>query len=213
LVTQTERHVLIVDSYKTIRAATVFEMKVKGSRFICHAQPVASRDAAENLVAARSRQYYDATHNCFAYRLFLGQDEISRFSDDGEPSGTAGKPILQAIVGQNVTNIAVVVTRYFGGVKLGTGGLIRAYGGVTLQTLQRAAFKTVYMTHDVQLTSSYHHLNTVMAAIEKFSGKMIQSDYAESIQLKIQLRQSYSQDFIQYVIDCTSGQVEPSRVS
>ena len=204
---------MIVDSYKTIRAATLFEMKAKGSRFICHAQPVGSREEAEQAVAALSRQYYDATHNCFAYRLFWGHDEITRFNDDGEPSGTAGKPILQAIVGQNATNIVVVVTRYFGGVKLGTGGLIRAYGGVTSQTLQRAAFKTVYLTHHVELTSAYQHFNAVMAAIDKFSGTILKSNYTESIQLLVQLRQSCSQNFIQYVIDSTSGQVKPSKVS
>ncbi len=204
---------MLDDSYKTIRSAIDHEMKEKGSRFICHAHPVKSRENAENIISSISKQFFDATHNCFAYRIGLGQEEITRFNDDGEPSGTAGKPILQAIEGHDLTNVVVVVTRYFGGTKLGTGGLIRAYGGVTAEALDLASIKTVYLKDTVFLTCTYHHLNIIMALIDKVSGRIVESDYGEHINLTIQLRRSLCGQFIEQVFDKTAGQVKPEVVA
>ncbi len=200
------------DNYKTIRSAITFEMKEKGSRFICRARPVRSRDEAEFFIAQIAKQHFDASHNCYAYAVGCGAHEMTRFSDDGEPSGTAGKPILLAIQGRDLTNVAVVVTRYFGGVKLGTGGLIRAYGGVTSEVLDRAQHHTLYIKDKLALACTYHQLNSIMSFVEKFGGQISSSDYGEQIDLIIELRRSLSEKFIDFVFDKTAGQVKPRMV-
>lgn len=206
-----EGTLLSEDILKTIRAPATAEMKVKGSRFIGRATPAPSREDAESLVAQVSRLYHDATHNCFAYRIGYGDNEYARFNDDGEPSGTAGRPILQAIIGRDLTNVVVVVTRYFGGIKLGTGGLIRAYAGIAADTLSNAHIVTFYPTNTIKINCTYQHVNTIMNLITKFSGKIVYSAYAESISLRVLLPARQSRQFRQCVIDETSGQVMPEK--
>ena len=116
----------MADKYRTIKMGGEGEIVEKKSRFIAHVFHIESEEEAAEYIQAMKKKYYDARHNCHAY--VIGPDkEISRFSDDGEPSGTAGKPILEVINGEELTDTLVVVTRYFGGTLLGTGGLIRAY--------------------------------------------------------------------------------------
>ena len=111
--------------YLTLQKAADTEYTVNRSRFIAHAAPVESADAANAFIQEIRRQYPDATHNVFAFQI--RQPEYARYSDDGEPSGTSGMPVLQVLKGRELTNSIIVVTRYFGGVLLGTGGLVRAY--------------------------------------------------------------------------------------
>ncbi len=200
---------MIHDSFQTIREPCTFEMKEKGSRFIAQAEPVSAKEEAENIVGLASKKYHDATHNCFAYVVGIDADELFRFNDDGEPAGTAGKPILQAIQGQSLTNVLVVVTRYFGGTKLGVGGLIRAYGGAAAQVLSKAGTKTHYITDDVHVECTYHDLKTVMNAVQKYNGIIINSDYGGAVQLDVHIRISRTQQFIASVIEQTAGRVTP----
>ncbi|WP_071058160.1 YigZ family protein [Pelistega sp. MC2] len=116
----------------TLTAEVSFEETIKKSLFICHAAPVETVEQAMNFFQQHNQA--DATHNCWAFKL----KDNYRFNDDGEPGGTAGRPILQAIEGQDLVNVAVLVIRYFGGIKLGTGGLVRAYGGCAAKCLQLA---------------------------------------------------------------------------
>ena len=112
----------VTKEFKTIMAEVSGEIVIKGSRFIAHATPVSAQSAAAEFIASISQRFHDATHNCFAWKIGLSDAAVFRFSDAGEPSGTAGRPILQAAETRDLTNLAVVVTRYFGGTKLGTGG-------------------------------------------------------------------------------------------
>ena len=112
-------------SYLTLRSAADAEYTVNRSRFIAHAAPVESAEAANAFIAGIRAQYPDATHNVFAF--LVRQPEYARYSDDGEPSGTSGMPVLQVLKGNGLTDSIIVVTRYFGGILLGTGGLARAY--------------------------------------------------------------------------------------
>ena len=116
-----------MQAYKTIATSETVEIIEKKSKFIAHVFPVQTQEEAEGHIQKLKKQYWDAAHNCYAYQLGE-KSEIQRFSDDGEPQGTAGKPILEVLKGENLTNVLVVVTRYFGGTLLGTGGLVRAYG-------------------------------------------------------------------------------------
>lgn len=116
----------MADFYKTVYEGGTGEIEEKKSRFIAHVQSVHSEQEASEFIAEIKKKYWDARHNCSAF-VIGASSEITRSSDDGEPSGTAGKPILEVILGQKLTDTAIVVTRYFGGTLLGTGGLIRAY--------------------------------------------------------------------------------------
>lgn len=200
---------MIRDSFKTIREPCATELKKKGSRFIAQANPIADKAEADDIIERACKKYHDATHNCFAFVLGVDADEVSRFNDDGEPSGTAGKPILQAIQGQELTNVLVVVTRYFGGTKLGVGGLIRAYGGAAAQTLAKANIETRYITDVVHLECTYHDLKTVTNAAKKFNGKIINSNYGGAVRLELQIVISRTQQFISSVIEQTAGRVVP----
>ena len=112
-------------------------LEEKKSKFCSLIEPVTSPEQAMELIAARKKQYWDARHNCFAY-VIGDRGEISRCSDDGEPSGTAGRPMLDVLTGEGITNVLAIVTRYFGGVLLGTGGLVRAYSGAVRSALENS---------------------------------------------------------------------------
>ncbi len=126
------------NSHFTLTAEVTAKLTVKGSKFIARGAPVETTEAAENYVSAISKRFHDATHHCFAYKIGVGDRAPLRCSDAGEPSGTAGRSILQAIETKKLTNLVVVVTRYFGGVKLGTGGLVRAYSSAAFAALNQA---------------------------------------------------------------------------
>lgn len=127
----------MVDTYFTILTPGTDEIVEKKSRFIGYAQPVASEDEANAFIEEIRKKHYDARHNCYAFAIGK-ENTLYRFSDDGEPQGTAGKPILEVISGNQVTDICIVVTRYFGGTLLGTGGLVRAYTEAAKRALQNA---------------------------------------------------------------------------
>ncbi len=147
--------------FKLTRPATA-EREIKKSRFATIAAPIADEAAAKAFIAENS--FADASHNCWAWRI--GADY--RFSDDGEPGGTAGKPILQAIEGQEVDNVVVVVSRWFGGVKLGTGGLVRAYGGSAAECLREAEKQEIIPTTTLSVAIAFTDLALVESRLEAF---------------------------------------------
>ena len=188
----------------TLARTETFAQEIKRSRFLAIAGPVASPEAAKEFVATHSAA--DANHNCWAWRI----GQAYRFSDDGEPSGTAGKPILQALDGQSLDNVAVIVTRWFGGVLLGTGGLVRAYGGTAAACL-RAAEKTalVAMT-EARLRCGFADLATVKARLSALPGVRIDSEsFNESgADLVLSLPEADAAAIAQMIRDLTSGRTE-----
>lgn len=147
--------------FKLTRPATA-EREIKKSRFATIAAPIADEAAAKAFIAENS--FADASHNCWAWRI--GADY--RFSDDGEPGGTAGRPILQAIEGQELDNVVVVVSRWFGGVKLGTGGLARAYGGSAAECLREAEKEEIIPTTMLSVAIAFTDLALVKSRLEAF---------------------------------------------
>jgi len=143
----------------TLAAPTSHAIEVRHSRFLAHAAPADAPAAAMDFIAHASDP--DATHNCWAWRI--GQDY--RSSDDGEPAGTAGRPILAAIDGQGYDRVAVVVTRWFGGIKLGAGGLVRAYGGAAAECLRLAPRRPLVAMTELELACAFEDLGTVHAAL------------------------------------------------
>ncbi|WP_448956725.1 IMPACT family protein [Labrys neptuniae] len=143
----------------TLRKVETFRQEVRKSRFLATAGPVADEEAAKAFIKAHSEA--DASHNCWAWRIGL----LYRFNDDGEPGGTAGKPILQAIDGQALDGVAVVVTRWFGGILLGSGGLIRAYGGTAASCLRAAEKLPLVARSEIVITCGFADLALLQARL------------------------------------------------
>ncbi|MBI5533501.1 MAG: YigZ family protein [Deltaproteobacteria bacterium] len=158
----------------TLAAPFEHEEEIKRSRFLARASSV---DSAEEALAFLERiKDPEATHNCWAYRI----GDAYRFSDDGEPGGTAGRPILAAIDGQHVDHVVVVVTRWFGGTKLGAGGLVRAYGGVASECLRRAPRKEVLPCVRLHVEVAFEDIGAVYPVIERMSARKIAEQYGDT---------------------------------
>jgi uncharacterized YigZ family protein len=179
------------------------EIKIKGSRFIAHVIYVPGREKAEAEYESIKKNFYDATHNCFAYRI---TKDMFRYSDDGEPSGTAGRPMLQVIEGRDLLQVLVVVTRYFGGTKLGTGGLIRAYSEATRTVLDQTRIVKKIIYRHIKLHTGYEHLREVNDLISRHEGKIDKVDYADQVVVYCRIpagRVSLFQSEMIYKVDIT----------
>ena len=140
--------------YKTIKEDGQVQEEIKKSRFICHAKRVYSEEEARDFITAIKKEHYKATHNCSAF-IVGERSEVKRTSDDGEPSGTAGVPMLGVLENHNLTNVCVVVTRYFGGIKLGAGGLIRAYAGSVALAVKEIGIIEIKEQAGIQIHMTY----------------------------------------------------------
>ena len=140
--------------YRTIKEDGQVQEEIKKSRFICHAKRVYSEEEARDFILAIKKEHYKATHNCSAF-IVGERSEIKRTSDDGEPSGTAGVPMLGVLENHNLTNVCVVVTRYFGGIKLGAGGLIRAYAGSVALAVKEIGIIEIKEQAGIQIHMTY----------------------------------------------------------
>ena len=175
--------------YTTIAEAFEFEIDpIKHSRFIARAQAVLSDEAAMDFIESIRQQYPDARHHCWAYQL--RESERVRFSDDGEPGGSAGRPMLSQLQGREVFDVVVVVVRYFGGTKLGVGGLMRAYGGAVAQLLDRVALKTVTPTLPLWLEYDYPDTSSVEAAFAELKLQASEAKYGEAVEVCLQVPDS-----------------------
>jgi uncharacterized YigZ family protein len=186
----------------TLAQETVYEEEIKKSRFIVKAAAVSGPDEA--LAFLERIRENRATHHCWAYKI--GQQY--RFSDDGEPGGTAGRPILNAIEKQDLDGVMVVVIRYFGGIKLGAGGLARAYGGCSAKCLQGARLKAIVASTEVNLRVGFDFIGSLYPIIDRFNAKKIAETYTENgleITLKINLA-SY-QALFKALQDASAGQI------
>jgi len=195
------------DEYFTITSAKQAEIKIKGSRFIGTAAHVADEAEAKVFIHEISNRYHDATHNCYAYVVGFPPQQITRFNDDGEPAGTAGQPILSVIQGQNLKFVAVVVTRYFGGTKLGKGGLIRAYSDCTRAVLENCRIEKRFIYEKFSIVFPYDLTGAVMRAISQFGAKVEDSSYDQDSRLFVSVRRSAASDFKKQLIEVTSDKL------
>jgi len=182
------------DEYKSIAAPSEGLFKDNGSRFISLAYPVESEEEVKAILARLRKEYHDARHHCFAYRIGYKAD-IWRASDDGEPSGSAGRPILGQIDSAGLSDVMVVVVRYFGGIKLGIPGLIRAYKTSTAEALSRAAVisKTAGKTFRVRF--EYIAMNSVMKVLKDMDLPQRDQDFGENCALTVRVRLSALESF------------------
>ncbi|MFE2354491.1 YigZ family protein [Streptomyces parvulus] len=192
------------DEYRTVARAGVHETEINRSRFLCALAPAATEEEAQAFVAGVRKEHADASHNCWAY--VIGADAaVQKASDDGEPGGTAGVPMLQMLLRRDMRYVVAVVTRYYGGVKLGAGGLIRAYGGAVgealddLGTLTRRRYRLAAVTVDHQRAGRLQ--NDLRAA-----GRAVRSvRYAEAVTIEVGLPESDVAGFRSWLADATAG--------
>ena len=170
--------------FVTIQKEIQAEVVEKKSKFIANLFPVQSVEEAEELIKSVKKKYHDARHNCFAYRVI--KDDVSRASDDGEPSGTAGMPMLNILNGRNLSNILVVVTRYFGGILLGTGGLVRAYSLATTLALDSASIVTQTCGLEARFFIDYRDLEELKYILKNRGIVITRMDYGEKIDVVVE---------------------------
>lgn len=187
------------------------EITEKKSRFIAHVIPVETEEEALSKIEALKKEYWDARHNCYAF--VIGEmGEVQRFSDDGEPQGTAGKPILEVLLNQNIHNTLVVVTRYFGGTLLGTGGLVRAYGKATSEGIKNATTMVVCDGKKFDLKIDYNSVGKVKHVMVQLGIVNVEEDYGEDVVMHIHMKASDFETFESQVRDITSGKAEISNI-
>lgn len=173
--------------FKTISNDSEAEIIEKKSKFIANIFYVETREEAEEKIKEIKKKYFDARHNCFAYSIFTKDRIIERFSDDGEPSGTAGAPMLNILSSQNLRNVVVIVTRYFGGILLGTGGLVRAYTGAVQEALKNVEIIEKYLGLEVNLEVNYPNLEKLKYYLKQNEIKILSSEYLENIKVLVEM--------------------------
>ena len=182
------------DAYRSIAARSEGLFKDNGSRFIALAFPVETEDQVREIVASLRKEYHDARHHCYAYRLGYRGDRF-RANDDGEPSGSAGRPILGQIDSMGLSDVLVVVVRYFGGIKLGIPGLIRAYRTSTTDALGRAEIVEKVAGKRFRLTFDYLSMNGVMKVLKDLGLSPAGQDFGLQCSLEVRVRLALEEDF------------------
>ena len=168
----------------------------KKSKFIANIVHVNSIKEAEEALNEIKKKHYDAKHHCFAYRV-IDEDKVSeRFSDDGEPSGTAGAPMLEILRGNNLVNTIAIVTRYFGGILLGTGGLVKAYSEATSKAIEQTEVVHIYKICVLKLTVDYSEFEKLKYYINKIGGLICKSDYKNDIEVIIEIPINQKEEFV-----------------
>ncbi len=197
----------MLEKYKTIYQGNVGEIVEKKSRFIATVRLVESEEEAIAFVGEMKKKYWNATHNCFAYVIGENRETV-RCSDDGEPSGTAGKPMLDVLLGQELYNTAVVVTRYFGGTLLGTGGLVRAYSKAVQEGLAQSKIIEKQYGAIVEIEADYNEIGKIQYFIGERKLPILNSTYTDKVQLQVLVPSDEIENFQGDLIETTNGKVE-----
>ena len=183
--------------------------KVKDSKFFGNISPVKSREEAEEFVSRIKDEYSDATHNVNAYIIGQGDEALEYADDDGEPTGSSGPPVLKAINGENLTNTVVVVTRYFGGTKLGIGGLIRAYGDTARKVIDVAEKKELKLCYKIVVKGTYNNIGTIMGQVEAYHGNIVDTEYGnDSVLVNFYIMPGKYEPLRKSLIEKTGNRVE-----
>lgn len=196
----------MINNYKTIFSYGCDETIINKSRFIGYAKPIKSEEEALEFIDDIKKKHRDATHNVYAY-VVGDQNIIQRFSDDGEPSGTAGLPVLEVINKEKLSNIVILVTRYFGGIKLGTGGLIRAYTKGARIGLEAGIIIDRVVHLELELIVDYSLLGLVENFIQRNKFYIKNIEYLEKVSINLYIEKDISKDFINQIVDLTSNEV------
>lgn len=200
----------MLEIYKTVLEGGVGEITEKKSRFIATVRPVKSEEEALAFLEETKKKYWDARHNCFVYSVGLNR-EYTRCSDDGEPSGTAGRPMLDVILGEDIYNVAVVVTRYFGGVLLGTGGLVRAYSKAVQEGLE--ASRIIEKRHGIamKVTTDYTGIGKIQYIAGERNIPILNSEYTDKVVLELLIPSENVEGVQKAITESTNGRARMEK--
>ena len=199
--------------YTIPAAETRIEIRVSNSRFIATAAPAFTVDEAKAFINRIKEEFSDATHNVPAFLVGHGPAVTAHCNDDGEPSGTAGRPMLAVLQGSNLGDIVVVVTRYFGGTKLGTGGLVRAYGDAVKTVLAELPLAEKVATHTVMMAVPYPLFEQVKLLIESHNGRVLDEDFAADVTVTAQFVVEELDDFQEALQELSHGRLQAEIVA
>ncbi|MCI8935415.1 MAG: YigZ family protein [Lachnospiraceae bacterium] len=193
--------------YRVVYQEGTGEYEEKKSRFIANIAPVSSEAEAVSFIESIRKKYYDARHHCTAF--IIGRNkEVTRCSDDGEPSGTAGKPILEVLLGADVTNVAAVVTRYFGGTLLGTGGLVRAYTQAAREAIENAGIGIMRYKTEMTIEIDYTDVGKVQYLLGSRKINIAQSRYAEKVEFDIRIPEEERTEISSALTEATAARAK-----
>lgn len=188
----------IIDSYRTIKSPSNGEYKEKGSKFIAYAYEINSEEEFKEYLEIIKKDHFKARHHCYAYAIGTSHEKF-RYNDDGEPGGTAGLPIYNQIKSNELTNIGIIVVRYFGGTKLGVPGLIRAYKTSTIDALNNTEIITRLILDTVQIEYNYNFVGNIMRIINQFGVTVLENTFDVLPGIIINVRKSKTQEFIKTI--------------
>ena len=189
-------------------ASNQSELKVKGSRFIADIFPIQSEAEALELIGAIRKREHSASHHCYAFSLGTGDRALFRMNDDGEPAGTAGKPIYSALCGANLVNTLAVVTRYFGGTKLGKGGLIRAYSGVVQEAIITLKVEKFIPMAELTCQAGFDEANLVYRVIENFKGEILEQTYTDQVKILFRISRDHAEKAAWEMYQSSNGHIK-----
>ncbi|WP_324735883.1 YigZ family protein [Thermococcus sp. SY098] len=195
-------------SYKTLRGIGTSELVIKKSVFIGYASPANSEEEAKAFIAKIKAHHRDAAHNVSAYLINDDKSFALRYDDDGEPKGSAGKPILKVIQNKGLNNVVVVVTRYFGGIKLGYGGLVKAYSDAASLAIENAGMAEIFETRRFETVFPYRFYHTVKETIEKNGGKVVDEEYRELVKFTVETKKGEAESLMNLLIEKTRGRLK-----
>ena len=201
----------MVEQYKTVYEGGTGEIVEKKSRFIANVRPVETEEEALAFIEEMKKKYWDARHNCSAYILGERQEQMC-CSDDGEPSQTAGKPMMDVLDGAGLTNTAVVVTRYFGGTLLGTGGLVRAYSAAVQEGLKNSRIITKYWGTELLVGTDYNGIGKLQYLFGQRQIPILDAEYTDQVQFTVLVPVSRVQEIRKAVTEATSGQASMEEI-
>ncbi|WP_461178504.1 YigZ family protein [Virgibacillus ainsalahensis] len=197
----------MLTKYFTVKKEGEDEKTIQKSRFIGYIRRVETEEEAQAFIQEIKKKHHDATHNCSAY--MIGEhDQVQKANDDGEPSGTAGVPMLEVLKKQGLKDTAVVVTRYFGGIKLGAGGLIRAYGSTTSQAIQTTGIVKRQLMQGFSVTIDYTLLGKLENEIRNSHHILDNINYLDKVEIIVFVKSGEEEGFKEWMIDLTSGQAQ-----
>lgn len=200
------------DSYRVLLEGGEGEYVEKKSRFIATVRKCESEEEAAAFIDEIKKKYWDARHNCSAYVLGA-RGELTRCSDDGEPSGTAGRPMLEVLLGEGVRNVAVVVTRYFGGVLLGTGGLVRAYTQAVKEGLKHCTVGRMRFGWEVEVVTDYNGIGKILYLLGNAGIEPLSSDYTDKVTLRLLVPAEEAEHLKREMTEMTNGKVSFEKIN
>lgn len=203
------KELISLTSYKTIRTASSDEYIVKKSRFIGHIMPVTTQEQALEFIQSVSKKHWDATHNVYAY--IIRETGVKRYSDDGEPQGTAGIPVLDVLEKTGVTDCAVVVTRYFGGIMLGAGGLVRAYSHSASIAVAAGGIVTRAMCARLKVTCDYYFYGKLSSLVPESGGVIEDTIFEDNVTLVFRMPLEIIDGFNAKLIDVSNGRYKAEK--